>query len=113
MTIRLPTMIGLALLCGAGAAQADGDAKTGAQKIRAFGCIACHGRDGVSKLPEAPNLAGQVETYLAAALKSYQSGARKNELMNTVTEKLNEADIADLAAYYAGISVTVAPPPKP
>jgi cytochrome c553 len=34
-------------------------------------------------------------------------------MMNTIAEPLTEADIADLAAYYASIHVSVTPPPKP
>jgi cytochrome c553 len=94
-------------------AHADGTAADGAQKIKTFGCITCHGRDGVSKLPEAPNLAGQVQIYLTSALQAYRAGARKNEMMNTVAEKLSDADVADLAAYYSSIAVSVTPPPKP
>ena len=95
------------------AAYADGSASAGAQKIKTQGCINCHGRDGVSKLPEAPNLAGQVQTYIVSSLQAYHSGERKNELMNTVAQPLTEADIADLAAYYSSIKVSVTPPPKP
>ncbi len=102
-----------ALMAVATAAYADGSASTGAQKIKTLGCINCHGRDGVSKLPEAPNLAGQVEIYIASSLQAYHSGERKNELMNTVAQPLTEADIADLAAYYSSIKVSVTPPPKP
>lgn len=92
---------------------AEGSASAGAQKIKTAGCIACHGRDGVSKLPEAPNLAGQVQVYLVLALQAYHTGERKNEIMNTVAQPLTEADIADLAAYYSSIQVSVTPPPKP
>ncbi len=95
------------------AAYADGSASAGAQKIRTLGCINCHGRDGVSKLPEAPNLAGQVQIYIVSSLQAYHSGERKNELMNTVAKPLTDADIADLAAYYTSIQVSVTPPPKP
>lgn len=108
------TVLGLvACVAIGGPAWADGDAKAGAGKIRSAGCIQCHGRDGVSKLPEAPNLAGQVQPYLVAALGSYRSKERKNELMNTVAANLSDADIADLAAYYSSIQVAVTPPPKP
>ena len=102
-------------ICGLGTlpAWADGSAAAGAQKIKALGCINCHGRDGVSKLPEAPNLAGQVQIYIVSALKAYHSGERKNEIMSTVAETLTDADIADLAAYYSNIEVKVTPPPKP
>jgi cytochrome c553 len=109
---RLMTAFAALLLAGT-AARAEGSAQAGAQKIKTFGCIACHGRDGVSKLPEAPNLAGQVQVYLASALTAYHTGERKNELMNTVAAKLGDADIADLAAYYSAIQVSVSPPPKP
>lgn len=95
------------------AAQAQGSVAAGAARIKTAGCIACHGRDGVSKLPEAPNLSGQVEAYIASSLKAYHSGERKNEIMNTVAQTLSEADMADLAAYYSSIKVAVTSPPKP
>ena len=102
-----------ALMLIATAAQADGSASAGAQKIETLGCINCHGRDGVSKLPEAPNLAGQVQIYIASALQGYHSGERKNEIMNAIAQPLTGADIADLAAYYSSIQIHVTPPPKP
>ena len=51
-----------------------GDATAG--KKRATACQTCHGMDGLSKLPEAPNLAGQVEPYLVKALTEYRDGKR-------------------------------------
>lgn len=112
METRASVAAAAVLILAAGGAQADGSAVAGAKKIRTLGCINCHGREGLSKLPEAPNLAGQVETYLASSLKAFHSGKRQNELMNTVSKNLTDADIADLAAYYAQIHVTVTPPPK-
>jgi cytochrome c553 len=105
--------LGVALLilaAAAGPAAAAGDAKAGRQK--ALQCQACHGLDGQAKLPDAPNLAGQNDIYLAKALKDYRSGARRNPMMSVVAGKLADQDIADLAAYYAAIPVTVGPPPK-
>ncbi len=100
---------GSAALAASGAVMA-GDVKAGRQK--ALQCQACHGLDGMAKLPEAPHLAGQNEAYLIKALKDYRSGMRKNEMMSLVTANLKDADIADLAAYYAAIPVTVGTPPK-
>ncbi len=105
--------VGLASAVIGSAAQAEGSAAAGATRIKTAGCIACHGRDGVSKLPEAPNLAGQVEVYLASSLKAYHTGERKNEIMNTVAQTLSDGDVADLAAYYSSIKVSVTAPPKP
>jgi cytochrome c553 len=87
-----------------------GDAKAGRQK--ALQCQTCHGLDGMAKLPEAPNLAGQSQVYLIKALKDFRSGARKNDMMFLVIANLKDADIADLAAYYAAIPVTVGTPPN-
>jgi cytochrome c553 len=84
------------------------DAKAGRQKITT--CQACHGLDGLSKNPEAPNLAGQIQGYLVKALTEYKSGTRQNETMNIVAKDLSEPDMADIAAYYSSIQVDVLPP---
>lgn len=84
------------------------DARAGRQKVTV--CQACHGLDGLSKNPEAPNLAGQIEGYLVKALSAYRSGERKNESMNIVAKDLSDQDVADVAAYYASIQVDVLPP---
>src|SRR6202012_3740640 len=93
-----------------GAARADGDVKAGAQKIRTLQCQSCHGKDGISKLPGAPNLAGQSQDYMIAALGAYRSGERKNEIMNTIAQPLKDADVADVTAYYAAIELSVKVP---
>lgn len=85
-----------------------GDARAGRQKITT--CQACHGLDGLSKNPESPNLAGQIESYLTRSLEAYRSGERKNDAMNIVAKELSDEDIADVAAYYASIQVDVLPP---
>ncbi len=94
----------------AAAPAAAGDVKAGAQKARQ--CQTCHGLDGQAKLPQAPNLAGQSETYLVKVLRDYRHGARQDPMMSLVSRNLRDDDIADLAAYYAAIPVTVGPPPK-
>ena len=89
-------------------ASAAGDAEAG--KKKAGQCQTCHGMDGMSKLPEAPHLAGQNPIYLVRALNDYKSGARKNEMMSVVIGALTPEDINDLAAFYASIQITVTPP---
>jgi cytochrome c553 len=66
--------------------------------------------DGLSKNPEAPNLAGQIEQYLAKSLAEYRSEVRKNESMNIVAKELTDDDIGNIAAYYASIQIDVIPP---
>ncbi|HZZ61931.1 MAG TPA: c-type cytochrome [Roseiarcus sp.] len=89
----------------AGEAQAQGSAKAGRQKAEK--CAVCHGFDGLAKVAEAPNLAGQNERYLVEQLGAFKSGVRQNEMMSIVIKDLSATDIEDLAAYYAAIEITV------
>jgi cytochrome c553 len=100
----------LVLGLSSGSAWADGDVKAGAQKIRTLQCQSCHGKDGISKLPGAPNLAGQAQDYMIAAINAYRSGERKNDIMNTIAQPLKDADIADVTAYYSAIELSVKVP---
>jgi len=94
------------LVANAGhAAHAAGDVKAG--RVKALMCQTCHGLDGVSKVPDAPNLAGQVEGYLVTQLRAFKSGARRNESMTVVVSTLSDSDIDNLAAYFAAIEVKV------
>ena len=85
-----------------------GDVAAGRRK--ALACQTCHGLDGLSKLPEAPHIAGQPERYLVKSLDEYRKGERKDEMMTLVAKNLSNEDIADLAAYYSAIEVTATPP---
>jgi cytochrome c553 len=85
------------------------DARAGRAKVAGV-CQACHGMDGLSKNPEAPNLAGQIEQYLAKSLAEYRDEIRKNESMNIVAKDLTDTDIANISAYYASIQIDVIPP---
>ncbi len=78
---------------------AGGDIAAGKEKSAT--CAACHGADGVSPTPLFPTLAGQHESYLAASLKQYRNGERKNATMAPMAANLSDQDIKDLAAYFA------------
>jgi len=73
----------------------------GAAPKAAQTCVACHGNDGIGILPEYPNLAGQHEDYIEAALKAYRSGQRKNPVMGGMAANLKDEEIRELAAYYS------------
>ena len=80
-----------------------GDAAKG--KALAGDCAGCHGEAGISKGLPGPSIAGQKETYLAAALKAYKKGGeRSNDMMSSMVEALSDADMSNLAAYYASLS---------
>lgn len=79
--------------------QAAGDIDAG--KAKSAPCAACHGADGNSPSPAFPIIAGQYQDYLVRALQEYQSGQRKNAIMNGLAAPLSDQDRADLAAYFA------------
>ena len=93
------------LLLLASNAFAAGNVTAGRQK--ALQCQTCHGLDGLSKIPESPNIAGNPEQYLVRQLNAFRKGERKNEMMSVVVQQLSDQDVADLSAYYAAIEVTV------
>lgn len=64
-------------------------------------CVACHGPKGISSNPEWPSLAGQHRDYLAKQLLDFKEGTRPSESMAPIVATLNDADIENLAAYYA------------
>lgn len=70
-------------------------------------CAGCHGIQGYRwAYPEVyhvPKLGGQHAAYLVKALQGYKSGARNHPTMRAIAASLSDADIADLAAYYASV----------
>jgi len=84
------------------AAPIAGDAKAG-KVLADTECKACHGLEGGSVAPGVPHLAAQDEGYLLSALKAYKEGKRNHAALKVIAERLSEAEIRNLAAYYAGL----------
>jgi cytochrome c553 len=72
-----------------------------AGKAAAAGCAGCHGETGVTETPGMPNLVGLDPAYVVAAIKSYKSGRRKNDVMSALVSGLSEKDMKNLALYFA------------
>ena len=60
--------------------------------------------------PRRPIIAGQKDAYLVEQLTAFKAGERKNEQMTVVVKGLSDEDIANVAAYYASIKITVEVP---
>ena len=84
----------------AGTAIAAGDAQAG--KAKSDACAGCHGSNGEGTA-SAPALAGTPEDKFVAAIGEYKSGKRGNAVMKSFAKKLADADVANLAAYYASL----------
>ena len=85
-----------------------GDPEAGRDK--AAQCRTCHGIDGIGRMPNVPNLAGQSEMYLEKQLRAFRSGERQAPQMSVIAAGLSDADIVNLAAWYASIEITVKMP---
>jgi len=85
----------------AAAGAAEGEKKAGV-------CAACHGEGGNSVNPQWPSLAQQPAQFISTALFMFREGNRKDDLMTPMAKPLSNADMNDLAAYFA--AQTAAPP---
>lgn len=101
------TALGLALGLAAGLPAQAADPAAG--RVKAAACVVCHGQDGVGLAPNTPHLAGQPAGYLAAQLAAFRSGQRHHEVMSIIAKPLTDADIADLAAWFASFEIQVRP----
>jgi cytochrome c553 len=101
---RAAAMLVLAAALAAGPAAA-GDPAAGRAKARA--CQACHGIDGVAKQAHVPHIAGESDIYLIKQLKAFRAGERQDPQMSIMAKPLTDEDIANLAAWYSSIEISV------
>jgi len=66
----------------------------------ALRCTMCHGARGLSQA-DTPNLAGQYPVTIYKELVDFKTGARVSAVMAPLMTDLSDADMRDLAAYYA------------
>ena len=66
----------------------------------ALRCTMCHGDRGLSQA-DTPNLAGQYPVTIYKELVDFKTGARASAVMAPLVADLTDADMRDLAAYYA------------
>ncbi|HET9122407.1 MAG TPA: c-type cytochrome [Acidiferrobacteraceae bacterium] len=95
-------LLGMGVVAVAQAAPAPapaGDAAAG--QIKSAMCASCHGPNGNSAVGTFPKLAGQQAAYIRKQLRDFQSGKRKNAIMNGMAAGLSPQDISNLAAYFS------------
>ena len=72
-----------------------------AGKDKSIICQGCHGEEGMSSEPMIPHLAGQYGTYIYKNLRNFQAGTRTNQIMSAMAATIDDADLADISAYFA------------
>ena len=71
-------------------------------------CLACHGADGQSEIPEVPSLGAQPSPYALIQLFMFRERLRVSEPMNGMAKELSDRDLQSAADYIATL-----PAPKP
>ena len=75
------------------------DVEVGRRKAEV--CAPCHGENGNSTTPTTPSLAGQQPLYLYYQLIQFREERRKDPQMSPFAANLSDADMQDVAAYFA------------
>lgn len=104
MMKRITTSL-VALLI-AGVVQANTEPKAAkpdlaAGEAKAALCMGCHTADGSRGSAANPILQGQHPQYLVKQLMEFKSGIRKNAVMTGMAATLSDADVINVAAFYA------------
>ena len=77
-------------------------------EARVTACLACHGENGQSALPEVPSLGAQPAFYLLIQLFMFREKMRVVDVMNRMTQGLSDNDLRGLADTIAKLP---SPPP--
>jgi cytochrome c553 len=64
-------------------------------------CVACHSIDGSRGAAANPIIQGQHPDYLVKQLAEFKAGVRKSPIMQPIASGLSEADMKNVAAFYA------------
>jgi cytochrome subunit of sulfide dehydrogenase len=95
------TALAALLVAVAGAANAQ-DTQLLPTRSLAANCAACHGTQGRAIDGAAvPGLAGMPQGYMSEQMRGFKSGARQVTLMNQLAKGYSDAQIEQLAAYFA------------
>jgi sulfide dehydrogenase cytochrome subunit len=100
-----PALRAATALCLAGSAMSAAlaqDAQTLQVRALAATCANCHGTQGRAvEAASVPGLAGLPASYMVEQMKAFKSGARQATVMHQLAKGYNDAQIEQIAAYYA------------
>ena len=84
-----------------------------AGKAAAAACAGCHGETGITRTPGIPSLVGQEPKYLVTAMTAYKDGERKNDTMKAMIAPMADANLNNIALFFALQKPARAPTPAP
>lgn len=70
-------------------------------EAKAYGCIGCHGADGMKSAPGQPAIGGRPAEALLALLHDYRALRRINPPMQFLVLNMTEDDLENVAEYFS------------
>jgi cytochrome c553 len=110
LTLLLTMMLPPAL------AAPPGDPVAGREKADTERCLECHGTAGEGQGfsngtdGKFAKLGGQYPAYIVKQIQDFRSGKRKHEFMKMMATGISDADLADIAAYFATLPALAGTP---
>src|SRR5262245_43042242 len=96
-----PACIAASMILATGIASAQ-DAQTLYTRSLAATCANCHGTNGRAvEGSSVPGLAGMPASYIVEQMKAFRAGTRPATVMHQIAKGYNDAQIAQIAAYFA------------
>jgi cytochrome c553 len=93
-----------------------GDPVAGREKADTERCLECHGTAGEGQGfsngtdGKFAKLGGQYPAYIVKQIQDFRSGKRKHEFMKMMAAGISDADLADIAAYFATLPALAGTP---
>jgi cytochrome c553 len=101
--VRLRTLLAAAILVAAAFAAPALAQDRGRGAEVAARCAACHGADGISRIPGTPSLAGQQAGFITVQLILIREGIRQIPSMVPFAQPLSDQEIEAVAAHFAAL----------
>ena len=100
MTSKFHFSVGAVMLAVMSAWPVAARAQDVAARDMAATCANCHGTDGRS-VGTVPGLAGVEKGYMVQQMQDFKSGKRPATIMHQLAKGLSDAQIEQMAAYFA------------
>lgn len=73
-------------------------------------CVGCHGANGISEVPDAPNLAGETNIYIETQIKAFRTGKRAHDIMTPIAKNLTDTEMQQASDWYSKIDLKITDP---
>lgn len=102
MTVPVPVLLGAVALTLSTVLQSPARAQSAPAPQIALACAGCHGVGGAGE-GSVPRIAGYDRQAFVETWSAFRANARPATIMNRIARGYTEAEVAQLAAYFASL----------